>query len=105
MKNNRFSLYFVFVSFFTLTTVFIYLVQKSYFNLLKPQNEVKNNALLKEINPNLDLSVISEIESRSKNTQENFDFSILDPKTKTTPTQTPTPTLITNSTSSAEINP
>jgi len=100
MKNNRFSLYFVFVSFFTLATVFIYLVQKSYFNLLKPQNQVKNNALLKEINPSLDLSIISEIESKNKNLGDNFDFSILDPKAK----PTATPTLITSSTSSAQLN-
>jgi hypothetical protein len=92
MKKNKFSLYFVFISFFTLSTVFISLVQKSYFNLLKPQNEVKNNALLKEINPNLDLSIISEIESRDKNNEEDFDFSILDQKAKPTliPTLAPT---------------
>lgn len=89
MKKNKFSLYFIIISFFSLITVFIFLVQKSYFNLLKPQKEVENNALLKEINPDLDLSIISEIESRDKNSQDNFDYSILDPKAE--PSLEPTP--------------
>jgi hypothetical protein len=77
MKNNKFSLYFILISFFTFITVFIFLIQKSYFNLLKPQRQVENNALLNEIDPNLDLSIISEIELKNKNIEENFDFSIL----------------------------
>ena len=114
MKKNNFSLYFIFISFFTLSTVFVYLVQKSYFNLLEPQNQVKNNALLKTINPDLDLSVMSEIESRNKNTEDNFDFSILNPKPTLEPTLEPTlkptlkptlePTLEQSSTSSDQTN-
>lgn len=90
MKKSRFSFYFVFVSFFTFITIFISIVQKSYFSLLKPQQDVENNALLKDINPNLDLSVLSEIEARDKNTEDNFDFSILKP----VPSDTVTPTII-----------
>ena len=77
MKKNRITLYFIFISFLTFVTVFISIVQKSYFNFKKPQILVENNSLLKEINPNLDLSIISTIESKNKNTEEPFDFSII----------------------------
>lgn len=64
---------------------------------------MENNVLLKEINPNLDLSVISIIESKEKNIEEPFDFSIIKSSNKeeediqiliptTTPTITPTTT-------------
>jgi len=77
MKKNKITSYFVFISFLTFVTVFFSIVQKSYFNYIKPQTLVENNALLKEINPNLDLSIISTIESKNKNTEEPFDFSII----------------------------
>jgi hypothetical protein len=77
MKKNKITSYFVLLSFLTLITIFISIVQKSYFNLKKPQDIIENNVLLKDFNPNLDLSVISTIESKNKNIEENFDFSII----------------------------
>jgi len=77
MKKSKFTSYFLFVSFLTLITIFISIVQKSYFNFRKPQDLVENNSLLKEFNPNLDLSIISIIESKKKNTEENIDLSII----------------------------
>ncbi|MDD4026634.1 MAG: hypothetical protein PHO75_00410 [Candidatus Shapirobacteria bacterium] len=77
MKKNKLSSYFIFISFITFLTIFLSIVQKSYFSLKKPQNIVEKNALLKEISPNLDLFVISIIESKGKNTDDNFDFSII----------------------------
>jgi len=77
MQKNKFSSYFIIVSFLTFITILFSIVQKSYFNLIKPQKVVENNALLKEINPNLDLSAISIIESKNKNTEESFDFTII----------------------------
>jgi len=77
MKKNKITSYFVFISFFTFVTIFFSIVQKSYFSYKKPQTLVENNVLLKEINPNLDLSIISTIESKNKNTEEPFDFSII----------------------------
>lgn len=81
MTKNKFSSYFIFVSFFTLVTVFVSTVQKSYFSLIKPQKIVENNSLLKEINPNIDSSIVSTIESKNKNTDDAFDFSILNKPT------------------------
>jgi len=77
MNKNKFSSYFIFISILTFLVIFISIVKKSYFNFKKPQDLVENNALLKEINPNLDLSVLSTIESKNKNIDENFDFSII----------------------------
>lgn len=53
------------------------MVQKSYFSFITPQKLVENNALLNELNPSLDLTVISTIESKSKNIDNSFDFSII----------------------------
>jgi len=97
MKKNKFSSYFIIISFITFLTIFLSIVQKSYFNFTKPQELVEKNALLKDINPNLDLSIISTIEEKNKNTDENFDFSIIKSGEKTTATSaaekinTPTP--------------
>ena len=91
MKKNKITSYFVFISFLTFVTVFFSIVQKSYFNYIKPQTLVENNALLKEINPNLDLSIISTIESKNKNTEEPFDFSII--KSNKPGSVTPVPTV------------
>lgn len=65
------------------------MVQKSYFNLVKPQESVVNDSLLKEFNPNLDLSVLSLIESKNKNIDDNFDFSIIRPINTDTDTSIP----------------
>ena len=75
MKKNKFSLYFVFISILTFLTIFIAIVQKSYFNLKNPQKIVEENQELNDFNPNLDLSVLSLIESKDKNINESFDFS------------------------------
>lgn len=77
MNKNKLSIYFIFASFLTFLTVFFIIIQKSYFNLKQPQELVQKNVLLKDINPNLDLSVLSLIESKDENTDENFDFSII----------------------------
>jgi hypothetical protein len=91
MKKNKITSYFVFVSFLTFITIFFSIVEKSYFNLKKPQKLIEDNTLLKEFNPTLDLSVISTIESKNKNTEEPFDFSII--KSKTSGSVTPVPTI------------
>ena len=99
MKKNRISSYFIIISFVTFLTLFLSIVQKSYFNLKKPQQLVEKNALLKEINPNLDSSIISTIESKEKNTDEAFDFSII--RTNRTPTVTP----VVKATTSPKLSP
>ncbi len=93
MKKSKLSLYFIFISFLTFLTIFFSIVQKSYFSLMKPQKLVENNVLLKEFNPNLDLSILSAIESKNKNTDESFDFSIIGSNKSLILTPTPQPTI------------
>jgi anionic cell wall polymer biosynthesis LytR-Cps2A-Psr (LCP) family protein len=92
MKKNKISLYFILISFLTFITIFFSIIQKSYFSLIKPQKLVENNILLKEFNPNLDLNILSIIESKNKNTDEHFDFSTIgiDKSLIITPTIQPT---------------
>lgn len=104
MTKNKFSSYFIFVSFLTFLVIFVSIIQKSYFNFRKPQTLVENNNLLKEINPNLDLSILSTIESKNKNINEAFDFSTIRPITVMTGTPTPQPTIIPVSSPSGTLN-
>ncbi|MDD2224648.1 MAG: hypothetical protein PHP97_00600 [Candidatus Shapirobacteria bacterium] len=103
MKKSKISLYFVFISFLTLLTIFFSIVQKSYFSFITPQKLVENDAILNSFNPNLDLTVISTIESKNKNIDESFDFSIIKSnqtlnKAISTPTATITPRVTENPT-------
>ena len=90
MKKTKISLYFVSISFLTLLTIFILIVQKSYFSFITPQKLIENDALLNDFSPNLDLTVISIIESKNKNIDESFDFSIIK-SNQTLNKVTPTP--------------
>lgn len=110
MKKSKISFYFIFISFFTLLTIFFSIVQKSYFSYVTPQKVVEDDALLNDFNPNLDLTAISIIEAKNKNTSESFDFSIIKSNQTTqatssaqiTATPTPTVTVEPVSTTSAE---
>jgi len=64
MKKTKISFYFLFIAFFTFITIFIVIVQKSYNNLMGPIKEVQKSNLLNPINPNLDTSIIQQVESR-----------------------------------------
>lgn len=102
MKKTKISFYFVFISFFTLLTIFFSIVQKSYFSFITPQKIIENDSLLNDFNPNLDLTVISTIESKNKNIDELFDFSIIksnQASNKNTPTPTIAPQITENPTS------
>ena len=55
---------------------------------------IENDTLLNDFNPNLDLTVISTIESKNTNIEEPFDFSIIKSKqTLKTITSVPTATV------------
>jgi hypothetical protein len=56
MKKNKLSRYFLIVI----------LVQKSYENLIKAQNEAKKSSLIKPIDPNLKIEVLDEIEKHQE---------------------------------------
>jgi len=110
MKKSKISFYFIFISFFTLLTIFFSIVQKSYFSYVTPQKVVEDDALLSDFNPTLDLTAISIIEAKNKNTSESFDFSIIKSNQSVQATSsaqitiTPTPTVTEEvvSTTSAE---
>ena len=103
MKKNKISSYFIFISFFTFLTVFLSIIQKSYFSFTAPQKSVKNNTLLDNFDPTLDLAIISTIESRNKNTDESFDFSIIKSNQSITPT--PATKTLTATSSGEEVVP
>lgn len=71
MEKNKISAYFLFISVFTLITIFFIVVQKSYSNLLTPTVEVKKNDLLKPVDPSLEISVLDDIEQRKYYSLEN----------------------------------
>jgi len=88
MNKNKISYYFIFISFFTFLTIFVSIVQKSYSSLITPQKIVADDTLLNNFNPTLDLTIISAIESKNKNTDESFDFSIIKSNQSVAPTST-----------------
>ena len=66
MKKNKIIGYFLFISIFSFLTIFVYLVQKSYSNLMGPITETKTSSLIKPIDPNLDIETINLIEQRKE---------------------------------------
>jgi hypothetical protein len=64
MKKNKLSFYLLFISIFTLITIFFFIVQKSYSNLMGPVNEIKVSNVLKPIDPHLDTSTLDIIQNR-----------------------------------------
>lgn len=70
MKRTKLSTYFVFIAFFTLVTILVTIIQKSYTNLIDPINKVSDPSFDKVINPELDLDIIEEIEKKPLNFDE-----------------------------------
>jgi len=75
MKKTKLSTYFVFISFFTLITILVTIIQKSYTNLIDPINKVANISYNKIINPQLDLDIIQDIEKKPINFDETSLFN------------------------------
>lgn len=66
MKKSKLAGYFVFISIFTVLTVLIFIIQKSYSNLMKPIITAKSSSLSKPIDPNLDIETINLIEQKKE---------------------------------------
>jgi len=66
MKKNKIVGYFLFISIFSFLSIFVYLVQKSYINLMGPITQTKTSNLTKPIDPNLDIETINLIEQRKE---------------------------------------
>lgn len=64
MKKNKISSYLIFISFFTVVTVFVLIMQKSYDNLIAPTRQTQVADTSKGINPELDLGVIDQIKNK-----------------------------------------
>lgn len=103
MNKNKISSYFIFISFFTFLTVFLSIIQKSYFSFTTPQKLVTDDTLLDSFDPALDLTIVSIIESKNKNTDESFDFSIIKSNKPNTPT--PATKTLTATSSGEEVIP
>ncbi len=88
MLKNKFSVYFIFISIFTVTTIFILIVQKSYSNLVGPSEQINTSKLLNKINPNLDTGIIKEIQNRPESLDSDAINFIID-----TSSVTPIPTV------------
>jgi len=95
MNKVKFSSYFIFISILTLITILVILVQNSYTNLVTtPKSNVESNTLLSAINPNLDLDVLTEIESRQESSNSGVSLES-DLVVLTTPTPVSSPSAIT----------
>ena len=66
MKKSKIARYFVFISIFTVFTILIYIIQRSYGNLMKPINTAKSSNLSKPIDPNLDIETLNLIEQKKE---------------------------------------
>ena len=64
MNKLRYSKYFLIITIFTFIAIFIFVVQNSYNNLMKPINAVAQNPILKPIDPKLDISILDKINNR-----------------------------------------
>jgi len=84
MKKTKLSTYFVFISFFTLVTILVTIIQKSYSNLIDPINKVANISYNKIINPQLDLDIIDDIEKKPLNFDETSLFDKISDQEATT---------------------
>ncbi len=94
MIKNKLSVYFIFIAFFTVITLFVSIVQKSYSNLIGPSQKIETDSLLKPITPILDSSIIQEIQNRP----EFIDNQTLNIVEDTVSTSSPTPTTKINNT-------
>ena len=72
MKKNNIVGYFLFISIFSFITIFIYLVQKSYSNLMGPVTQTKSSNLTKPIDPYLDTETLDLIEQRKEYNLDTF---------------------------------
>lgn len=67
MKKTKISTYFLFISIFTLVTILVTIIQKSYSNLIGPINKIQTSSYEKIIGTDLDLEILDEIEMRPVN--------------------------------------
>lgn len=65
MKKEKLSKYVLFISVFSLVTIFVFLVQQSYSRLIQPTKQVETSPLLKPIDPKLDIQIFDSIESKT----------------------------------------
>ncbi|MGI5840984.1 MAG: hypothetical protein ACOX6N_02145 [Patescibacteria group bacterium] len=77
MNKEKTSSYLIFISIFTFLTVFTLLIQKSYENLIKPTQNLGTNENITPMNPNLDMTVLDEIEKREDLRVEDIDMGLL----------------------------
>lgn len=108
MIKSKISFYFIFIAFFTFITVFLTIVQSSYNNLINPIKEAEDNKLLEPLNPQLDVDIIQEIETRQDYGQAGNTIIINSEngvKTSVTPSVSITPTITNTSVVTEDTTP
>lgn len=101
MKKNKIPGYLIFISVFTVATIFVLIIQKSYSNLITPIKQVQVSETSKDINPELDVSVIEEIKSK----QHVDPLELPENETATSNVLLAVPTSVISSPSSEAIGP
>ena len=66
MQKNKISRYFIFLGLFTFLAIFVFIVQQSYNNLIRPTTEVQNSSLIKSVDPKLDIDTLNLIEQKKE---------------------------------------
>ncbi|MBU1129889.1 hypothetical protein KKE45_01045 [Patescibacteria group bacterium] len=85
MKKNKISKYFLFISSFTLLSIFILIIQKSYSNLIGPSQQLETSSLMRKIDPNLDIDTLRNVERQ----KEFMTIPITSPSIVSSPSSTP----------------
>jgi len=66
VKKNKYSRYFLILAVTTFLAIFVLIAQKSYDSLMKATVEAKKSNLIVPIDPNLDLTILDQIEKRKE---------------------------------------
>jgi len=64
MKKSSLSGYLLVICIASFLATFIFVVQRSYDNLMEPINSAKQSDIIKPIDLNLDVDILNEIENR-----------------------------------------
>lgn len=64
MDKQKISKYYLIISLITLVSVMVFIIQKSYSNLLSDTNKISNDVTVKPLDPSIDIEVLDLIEKK-----------------------------------------
>jgi len=85
MKKNKISSYFLFISIFTLITIFLFIIHRGYSKLIDPVRQVQTGNLSKPLDPVIKLDILEKIKQKQEFLPDDLSVP--------TPTLTPTLTI------------